>query len=89
MKSMELIPRRIRGSFRIVSLCAAASAAVTMGIATVTSSLPGVGGHSAIVNADTVTSPIPATTPAVASAGPRVRATTFAGKDWPGMRWPK
>ena len=85
MKSIELIPLRIRGSVRLVSLCAAA-AAVTMGIATVTSSPPGVGGNSAIVNADatTLTSPNPATTPAVASAAPRVTATKFAGKDWPG-----
>ena len=91
MKSMELIPRRVRGSFRMVSLCAAVAAAVTMGIVTVAASSQGVGEHSAIVNADanTATSAIPGTTPAIASAGKRVQATTFNGGGWPGMRWPK
>ena len=70
-----------------MSLCAAAAAALTTGIVTVAASSQVTGGHSAVFNAnDTITSPIPptTTTPAIASAGPTVKATKFAGGDWPG-----
>jgi hypothetical protein len=87
MALRESIPRRIRRPLRMVPLCAAAAAAAGMGIVTAAASSPGIGGDSSTFSADpnTVTSPIPATTPAIASAGPRVKPTTFNGGHWPGM----
>jgi hypothetical protein len=75
---------RIRGSLKALSLFAAAGAVAVMGIFTVAQSMSGGDGKNVIV-AGTSTQATPPPTPAVQSAAPTVKATTFKGGDWPGM----
>jgi hypothetical protein len=75
---------RIRGSLRTVSLCMAAGAVAAMGILAVAESTSPGDGKNMIV-ADTTKPSTPPPAPIVQSAAPTVKATTFAGGDWPGM----
>lgn len=88
MKSTDSTPRRRGGSFRILSLCAAAAAAAAMGIVTVATSPHGAGGQSPTFVArhgdDPVTS---GTLIPVGPAAPHVVATSYAGQGWPGPNW--
>lgn len=68
--------------FKIAALCAGAGALVIMGAVTLEPRLSP-GSQSSVYVAYTDTTP--PTTPAVASAAPPVKATTFVGGDWPGM----
>jgi hypothetical protein len=88
MKPTDSTPRRRGGSFRILSLYAAAAAVAGMGIVTVATSEHGAGAQSPTLVArhgdDTVTS---GTVIPVGPAAPRVVATSFAGQGWPGPNW--
>jgi hypothetical protein len=75
-----------RGSLKTALLCAAGGAVAVMAIVTIGLNTSGSDGSSQrVIVADTTTQTTPATTPAVQSAAPTVKATTFAGGDWPGM----
>ena len=74
----------MKSTLKMMSLCAAAAALTAMGVVTVQHSSAGVGGSPAVVATGNSSSG-PATTSTVPKAGPAVKATTFAGGDWPGM----
>jgi hypothetical protein len=88
MNSIRSIPRRIRRSLRITSLCAAAAAIAGMGIVTVATSAHGEGGQSAIFVARHGNSPVTSGTfIPIGPAAPHVLATSYAGKGWLGANW--
>ena len=69
----------------MLSLVAAAGALAVMGTITVAMGSSGNAASNTVFVADTTTETTPPATPGVASAAPKVKATTFAGGDWPGM----
>ncbi len=85
MNSPGFKRRRRRGSLKLTSLCVAATALAVMGAVTVEAGSVGTSPRAVATGADTMTSPTPATTPAVGRAAPVVKATTFVGGDWPGL----
>jgi hypothetical protein len=88
MNSIGLIPRRIRRSLRIMSLCTAAAAAAAMGIVTVATSAHEAGGQSAIFVARHGDNPVTSgIVIPIGPAAPHVVATSYAGKGWLGANW--
>lgn len=74
----------MKPTMKTAALCAGAGALAVMGAVTLQPRLSDATGTSTVFVAN-FSSTAAATTPAVGSAVPAVKATTFVGGDWPGM----
>jgi hypothetical protein len=84
--NMESTARRLsRGPLRRCSIGMAASAVAVMGIVTFAANSPGGYGVTGPAFIAGTTSTAPPSAPSVPSAAPPVKATSYAGGDWPGM----
>ena len=75
----------MKRTMKTAALCIGATALAIMGAVTLQPRLSDAAGGTSTVFVANFTSTPPATTPAVGSAVPAVKATTFVGGDWPGM----